>query len=87
MSLKDRNATGTVRWRHRKLDCGSQADYCPLAPNNPSAPITMTAGKGFPDTTTDLAGQTVHAIDVPPLYRAGARPWSSASWGPASRRA
>ena len=73
VSLKDRNATGTVRWRHRKFDCGSQSDYCPLAPNNPSAPVTMTAGKGFPDTTTDLAGQTVHAIDVPPLYAGGSQ--------------
>jgi hypothetical protein len=67
VSLKDRNATGTVRWAHIRLDCGSQAQYCPLAPNSPSSPIVMTAGKGFPDTTTDLAGQSVHAIDVPPL--------------------
>jgi Endonuclease/Exonuclease/phosphatase family len=73
VSLKDRNATGTVRWFHRKLDCGSQTNYCPLAPNNPSAPIVMTSGKGFPDPTTDLAGQTVHAIDVPPLYAGGSQ--------------
>ena len=73
VSLKDRNAVGTVRWKHIKLDCGSQARYCPLAPNSPSAPIVMTAGVGFPDTTTDLPGQTVHAIDVPPLFAGGSQ--------------
>jgi hypothetical protein len=68
ISLKDRSASGTVRWKHLKLHCGSSAQYCPVAANQAyTSRINMFANKGFPDQTTTVTGTSVHAIDVPPL--------------------